>query len=333
MLQPLPTWPRLTPDAVSVVLQDLRLSAAHYCQCEMMAPWGIRLQARQEAMVHFVLEGQCWLETPTQKAVHLQTGDVVMLPHGAGHRLLSAPDSESHTLEELSPTKVGETTYRLTAGGTGQRASLICCGINFEEPALHPVLELMPTLLLVRDESRREPALHSFLGAMTEEIRRQRPGATTVVTRLADIVVTHIVRAWIEAQPDRSQGWVAALRDPQIGKSLAAFHRQPNRSWSVQALAEVANLSRSVFSARFVRAVGVSPARYVSRWRMHIATTWLRGNRLSVEEVSVRLGFSSEAVFSRTFKRLLGSSPTAFRAKDVASASSRVSRRRPGPPR
>jgi len=70
----------------------------------------------------------------------------------------------------------------------------------------------------------------------------------------------------------------------------------------------VAGMSRSLFSDRFTAVVGASPAQYVTRWRMHLARTWLRAGRVS--EVAARLGYQSEAAFSRAFKRTVGHAPS-----------------------
>jgi AraC-like DNA-binding protein len=279
------------------------------------------LPARNDAMVHFVLEGGCWLEVAAQPPLQLRTGDVVMLPHGGGHRLLSEPGIPGRPVEAFSPVQLGDASFRLTAGRAGPLTRLVCCGVGFDEPAVHPLIALMPQVLLVRDEVANTPALRVLLEAMGAEMRDQRLGSATVMTRLADIVVTQVVRAWVEERADRAQAWAAAIRDPQVGRALAAFHAEPARRWSVASLAAAANLSRSVFAERFTATVGVSPANYVARWRVHVAGTWLRGNRLTIAEIATRLGFRSEASFSRTFTRLIGSSPAAFRRAGPPSVS------------
>jgi AraC-like DNA-binding protein len=304
---------RLKADPLSAVLQDVRLVAAHHCQCEVRAPWGLRLPRRSEAMVHFILEGSCWLEVPGQPPLQLRTGDVVMLPHGAGHRLLSEPGIAARPVEAYSPVQLGDSSFRLIGGKAGPKTRLVCCGVAFDEPTIHPLIALMPQMLLMRDEVATTPPVRALLEAMGAEMRDQRLGAATVMTRLADIVVTQVVRTWVEERTDRAQAWAAAIRDPQVGRALAAFHAEPARRWSVASLAAAANLSRSVFAERFTATVGISPANYVARWRIHVAGVWLRGQQLSIAQVSARLGFTSEASFSRTFTRLMGSSPAAFR--------------------
>jgi AraC-like DNA-binding protein len=306
---------RLPPDTFSSVLQDLRLSAAHYCQCEVYEPWGINLPAKREAMVHFILSGQCWLQLSSENPAHLYAGDIVILPHGTGHRLFSKPGVETHSIESMAPQLLGDHSFRLRTGGRGPVTRLVCCGIFFEEPAVNPLLELMAPVLLVREDAEHNQTLRVLLRAMAEEFKAQRIGAATVITRLADIVVTHVLRSWIEANAELTSGWLAALRDSQIGKALAAFHRNPADNWNVGSLANAANMSRSVFSERFASVLGMSPARYMTRWRIHLAAILLKTHRLTVAEVAARLGYSSEAAFSRTFKRVSGASPTAFRGK------------------
>ncbi len=118
---------------------------------------------------------------------------------------------------------------------------------------------------------------------------------------------------WIEREPESSTGWLAAMRDPQIGRVLAAIHREPEKSWSVDELASLAGLSRSIFHQRFMELLGVSPARYVAQRRMDVARRLLRENRLSVAQTAARLGYESESSFSRAFKRLTGHAPGFFR--------------------
>ena len=208
---------------------------------------------------------------------------------------------------------MGDTTYRLRIGGTGARSLVVCCTVDFGEPSVQPLLELMPEALILRGGATEDPTLPVLLETMAAEVGGQRIGAATVMTRLADVVITRVVRAWVEAQADATSGWLAAIRDPQIGRALAAIHRRPGEPWSVEALADVAYLSRSTFSERFAAAVGAPPARYVAWWRMHLASAWLRDSRLTVGEVSARLGYESEAAFSRAFKRVVGVPPSALR--------------------
>jgi len=73
-----------------------------------------------------------------------------------------------------------------------------------------------------------------------------------------------------------------------------------------------------MFCDRFAAIVGMPPAGYLARWRMHLASSWLGNERVTVAEAAQRLGYQSEAAFSRAFKRLMGVSPSSIRRSGLA---------------
>jgi len=300
-------------DPLSEVLQDLRLSGVGYGRCELTRPWGLEFPPQSAARFHFVAAGGCWLRSPDGEWLPLRAGDVVLIPRGTGHALADTARGRTKPIDDMPLEEIGDRAYRLRAGGRGARTLLACCSVSFEQPALHPLLELMPSALLVRGAAKDDATLPVFLDTMAGELLDQRVGAATVMTRLADVVIARVVRAWVESRSDATTGWLGAIRDPKIGRALAAVHRRPGHRWSVEALADVAKTSRSMFFERFTSVVGVTPARYLARWRMHLASVWLRRDRLTVGEVAARLGYDSEASFSRAFKRVAGVPPSALR--------------------
>jgi AraC-like DNA-binding protein len=303
----------LRPDPLGEVLQDLRLSGVSYGRCELSEPWGIAFPAQHAARFHCLLEGGCWLQMAEPGVVRFDAGDVVLVPHGAKHALKGTAEAPATSIDDMPLEAIGREVYRLRAGGGGARSTLVCCSVEFEEPSVHPLLELMPLALLVRGGARDDPGLATILGLMAEEVTAPRLAAATVLTRLADVVIARVIRAWADGRSGDTTGWLAAIRDRKIGRALVAIHRQPDHDWSVKEMAEVAVMSRSMFSARFAALVGMSPARYLARWRMHLAGQWLRRERLTVAEAAARLGYESDASFSRAFKRLTGMPPSALR--------------------
>lgn len=302
-------------DRLSEILQDLRLASASYGRSELTAPWGIEIPYKEGIRFHFVAEGSCWMLSGTQQPLWLEAGDVVLLPHGTAHVIADEPSRRAKSLAEIGPERVGNATYRLKTGGGGPRTLIVCCTVGFDGPTAHPLIELLPEVMLVRRNETHDPALPMLLNLMSTEVASQRIGAATIMARLADIVMTRIIRAWVETRPSDLTGWLAAIRDPQIGIALARIHRNPGESWSVDSLAEVVGMSRSLFSERFTALLGVSPARYVLQWRMRLAVAWLRNAHMTVAEVASLLGYESDASFSRAFKRFIGVSPSAFRPR------------------
>jgi AraC-like DNA-binding protein len=137
------------------------------------------------------------------------------------------------------------------------------------------------------------------------------------MTRLADVIVVHAIRDWMEraAGSSGAGGWLSALRDPQIGRTMAEIHRRPERAWTVAQMARAAGLSRSRFSERFTKLSGAAPKHYVTQVQMHRASEMLRTERVTVAELAGRFGYESEPAFARAFKRHVGEPPGAMRAR------------------
>ena len=114
--------------------------------------------------------------------------------------------------------------------------------------------------------------------------------------------------------------WIEALRDPRLGRVIAALHREPGRNWTLTDMAQEMGSSRSVFAKRFVEVTGVTPQRYVLALRMRLAEQWFRRDKLAIDTAARRLGFGSQAAFARAFKRIVGEPPGHTRRKTVASA-------------
>ena len=62
--------------------------------------------------------------------------------------------------------------------------------------------------------------------------------------------------------------------------------------------------------------------RYLARWRMHTALTWLKEEDTPLVELADRLGYQSEAAFNRAFKRVIGVSPGKVRRQGAVALAS-----------
>lgn len=300
-------------DLLSEVLRDLRLAHARYGRSELTAPWGIAVPFREGVRFHAMLEGQCWIQAKSLPPLLLECGDVLLLPHGTEHTMSDRPKGRALPLDDIKPALIGNGTYELKSGGGGPRSLIACCTIGFEGPTANPLLELLPPVMHIRYAEHSDTVLPNLLSMMAREADGQRIGSATVMARLADIVMTQVIRSWVETCSDNLTGWLAAVRDPQIGSALARIHRSPGEDWPVDRLAALSGLSRSRFSQRFKGLLSVSPARYLLQWRLRLAESWLRNGYMSLSQVASELGYESDASFSRAFKRFIGVSPGAVR--------------------
>jgi AraC-like DNA-binding protein len=81
----------------------------------------------------------------------------------------------------------------------------------------------------------------------------------------------------------------------------------------VPALARVALMSPAHFIRGFRATFGEPPHRYLQRRRVERAMALLRDTARSVTEVGLAVGFASPGTFSRTFKAVVGMSPSTYR--------------------
>ena len=261
-------------------------------------------------MFHIVTSGECWLDVPGEDAKELRLGDLALVPHGRGHRLLSTPGARAEALFDLEREQVSDRYEILRHGGGGAPTTMLCGAVSFDHPAACQLLKLLPALVHIDSWSSSESHwLQSTLRFIAAEAQELRPGGETIITRLCDVLVIQAIRAWMDRAPGLEQGWLAALKDEQIGRAMTLIHRDPAASQTVAQLAEQCAMSRSAFSARFAELVGEAPMRYVTRWRMNQALSWLRESDVTLADVAFRSGYQSEAAFSRAFKRFTGVSP------------------------
>ena len=306
----------LTPvDPLGQALHFLRMTGVMYCRSEFTAPWALELPAFDDClMFHIVTVGLCRLQVDGCEDRVLQPGEFALVPHGAGHRLTSEPGVPAAKLFDLPREQVSDRYEILRHGGGGAPATIICGAVRFDHPAAARLVTLLPKVICVNAWNSPELEwIQSTLRLMAVEAQEMRPGGETIVTRLADILVIQAIRSWIAKDPAAQTGWLGALQDNQIGRALALVHRDPAKPWTVESLANEVAMSRSAFAARFTSVVGEPVMHYVARWRMNVALTWLKQDDAPLGEMAGRLGYESEAAFSRTFKRLIGCSPGAVR--------------------
>jgi AraC-like DNA-binding protein len=311
------TTPELQPfDPLGEALYFLRMTGLFYSRCAFTAPWGLDLPAMPGyVMFHAITRGSCWLDLGDGERLYLRAGDVVLVPHGEGHRLADDQSTPCISLWDTPRVAVSERYDLLSIDGGGERCDLICGAVRFEHSAAAHLMAVLPRVLRIESgPSAQGEWVQSTLRYMAAEARQLRIGGEAVITRLSDVLVIQAIRTWLEESAELGSGWIGALRDEKIGRALTLIHRDPAREWSVASLADAVYMSRSAFAARFTELVGQPVMAYVTWWRMQVARGLIVDEGLTAAEAAGRVGYASEAAFSRAFKRTLGVSPGSARS-------------------
>lgn len=93
------------------------------------------------------------------------------------------------------------------------------------------------------------------------------------------------------------------------------LHADPARDWTLASLAREAGVSRTRLAERFTSSTGQPPMQYLKQWRMQIAAGLLAEGNANVAAVALRVGYDSEAAFSRAFKKAAGVPPSTWRSR------------------
>lgn len=263
---------------------------------------------------HIITAGCCWLILEGSEPRLLKQGALVLLPQGKGHKVVSEIGVQILPLLDIPVQKISQRYEIMKYGGGGQSTELTCGVVSFDQVAGEKLVALLPDLIIIDSWDNTSNAwLQSTSQFIATEARVLKPGGETIITHLADILVIQAIRAWVDSAPEAAEGWLAALRDRQIGRALFIIHRQPMLDWSVTSLAKEVGMSRSGFSAKFTQLVGDSAKRYLTKWRMKLARQKLLDNAIPIAVVAEQFGYHSEAAFSRAFKRIIGVSPGSIR--------------------
>lgn len=296
-------------DPVSDVIGLLRPRAVGGC-LHAARPWAVRFEPFPHVRFGTVVRGEVWLTIEGHEPVVLREGDFYLLGNPPQYVLGSSPSAKPRAAKALLATSPDGA---IRIGAAEEEAAFVCGGhFVFDDPNASILLDVLPTLVHVRPGDPSAQLFDQLSRLLVAEVEASLCGGSLVIDRLAQVLFVHMLRAHA-AQPTRPAGWLGALRDDRLGVALRAMHGDIARRWTLDALAKVANLSRSAFAASFKNQVGTPPLDYLIQWRMAVARDALRRDTHSISELASLTGYESESAFSTAFRRVVGASPAQFR--------------------
>ena len=317
-------------DALSDVLRAVRLTGAIFFDVRAAEPWVAETPAGESIVgamfpgsehlisYHVITQGSCWASVPGEEPMQLTAGDIILLPHGHTHVLSSTPGLRKPAdIAMYHRPEDGRLPFSITMGDPqGTQAQFVCGFLGCDARPYNPLLAALPRVIRVSD--RADGALATLVRYALAESQAPRLGGQCVLGRLSELMFVDVVRRYLESLPLDRTDWLAGLRDPYVGRALAALHRKPDFGWTIESLAGEAGLSRSAFAERFTQFTGSPPMHYLANWRMQLAANQLLSGTESIAAIANRVGYESEAAFSRAFKKLVGAPPSQWRMRRTA---------------
>jgi AraC-like DNA-binding protein len=312
-------------DALSDVLRAVRLTGAIFFDISASEPWvaetppgrsivgAIFPGAEHLICYHIITRGSCWASVDGEEPIRLSAGDIILFPHGDTHVLSSTLGLRSPpNLALYRPPTEGQLPFSISMGDAHPDPTHFVCGfLGCDTRPFNPLLTALPRVIKVSDAAGG--TLDAYVRFALAESKQPRLGGECVLSRLSELMFVDVVRRYLETLPAERTDWLAGLRDPFVGRALAALHRNPAHAWTLQSLAREVGLSRSVLAERFLQFVGRPPMQYLTNWRMQLAANHLLSGMDNVAVIANRVGYESEAAFSRAFKKTVGTPPSQWR--------------------
>jgi AraC-like DNA-binding protein len=271
----------------------------------------LRFPCDKSIGLHVVVQGPVHVHAPMlPEPLALSTGDVAFMARGCDHSLSVSPDLAGSALQTLT-----------TEPGPVEPGTSVVVGGAYQlwNAPLHPFFAELPAWTVLRAETRpRLGPLALAAGLIEQEIRARDPGHGTIVQALLDVVFTYALREIASDHGEGGRGWSHGLRDPRVRHALMLMHERSAHPWTLEELAQHVGLSRAALAERFRESMGDTPLNHLRVLRMQRAMRLLAETDHKLEVVAAEVGYQDAFGFSKVFKRTVGVSPKAFRARDLA---------------
>jgi AraC-like DNA-binding protein len=297
-------------DPLSEVLSLLKPRSYSCGGIDMGGDCSVQFPRHAGIKCYAVVSGERWLSVEgVRDAVHLTAGDCFLLPRGWSFRLasdLTLPPVDALTMLSAQQKKGGMTS--VNGGG-----DCVMVGAHFILSDHHAgiLLKVLPAIVHIRAESDKA-AMRWSLQRLMQELRELQPGGFLVAQHLAYLMLVQALRLHLAEGVKGGVGWLFALADKQMSAAITAMHDDPAQRWTLQALAQIAGMSRSIFARKFKDTVGEPPIEYLLRWRMTLAADKLVNSSDPISVIALSLGYESESAFGKAFKRVMGCSPRQY---------------------
>jgi AraC-like DNA-binding protein len=302
-------------DPLSEVFGSVKIEDAMYRRLEATAPWGFSYSGDTDPRIRFglVVRGSALLKFKNQRrTISLSGGDLfISILSDEPFILVDHPRSAIVDSSELRKLEVDGVIH---FGGGGPLTTFVSGSFGMSTFGAPLISSILPRFLHLQLEQNRSHAVRSILDILATETAQ--PGiASSCLTNLYELLFFYAIRAYASSSAAPPKGWLAAMSDKQLRKSIEAMHSGLDRSWSVELLAREARMSRSAFALKFRTVLGQTPLEYITQWRMYKAGGMIRSSNTSFSEVASAVGYGSESSFSRVFKREMGAAPREYRRK------------------
>jgi|GEM_PF-1453196 len=306
-----------TPDHLSLFIQQLSPQCEVFERIEFRAPWGVSEEQLNCCHFSYMTQGSCLLQVEGQEAVEMRAGQLLLLPYGTPHNMMSEQGIECQSATDIFGDLSREQLLEMSFGGDGEVCQLMCGYLKFSPFQFWGRETLnggLPETILI--DAPAGSQLEIILQWIYRETLDAKAGYQLATERLLELLLLELLRSLehFETKP----GWLRALSDRHLAPVMLTIQQRFNEEWSVESLADIAALSRSSFASRFKTVTGDTPLELLRQWRCLVVAQRLISTTDSVQQIARDCGFQSSDVLIRSFRQYHQQTPKQFRLRHSA---------------
>ncbi len=309
-------------DVLSGLAPLLRVRPELQDVCRFGGAWSSPHDAEKRgwAYFHIVTRGRCALDRPGRGPMILETGDVLLLPHGDAHILRAREPGQ----RPAPPVAVDYSNAIRVKASVGVEADteLICGRLHFDGVPENLVIAALPEIIVLATRlpgggAERLDRFALLMGSIRDELDGNRAGAAAIAADLASALLVMMLRDHLEAAPPPN-GLLALLAQRPTAQAVLAMLTDPARDWTLDELADRAAASRATLVRAFRKAAEIAPLAFLTEIRLGLARQRLMSGSASIGEIADEVGYQSEAALSRAFLRRFGIRPGSLKPSTPA---------------
>jgi AraC family transcriptional regulator len=163
---------------------------------------------------------------------------------------------------------------------------------------------------LISRFGKQDLHLQNIAMLLLSELRSDGLMGQLYVESLSQALVIYLLRHYSGAAPQIITSVGRKLTHAQLQQALDYIHAHLDQDLSLVQIAEVINISPTYFASLFKSAIGISPHQYVIQQRVEQAKSLLKSKTdLSITDIALQVGFSSQSHLTQQFRRLTGITP------------------------
>lgn len=271
------------------LIQLIQLKVSVYHNARVCGNWQINEHSLGDTCFHIATQGSCFLDVPNIGSWTLNQGDLVVFAREIAHSMTPAIPLNGEQ-QHLPIAKSQHVT------GT----SMLCGKVQFNHQAIKTILASLPDVFVIRLDENTQWLSNMLTMITTESLQTLQP-TNAMLDRLCELLFSYALRHFAENEI-KDNSFLALYCDQKLTPAIESIHKQPENNWQLETLAQQCLMSRTQFSKRFKTVSGLTVMQYLTWWRMQMAWSYLTQGQ-HVATVAEKVGYASEATFSRAFSK------------------------------